>query len=212
MPPPVSPAPLIKWWGQKFNLSSFLWGTYRNSFFQFPLCSRGFNNVRRVSCQSKSMPIKIQSHPLFVYLFPCGKIFLPMYLTHECSEVSKRDLGIHGGNGGIPSQGHHWETCFKKREALKDSLEQDEPFPAKRISKRNKRASVCTSEPKGRMPRADTVIYHTYPQMHLSISQHVFFLHRSEQNKPIEGNVRGIIWIILLCVWSKYRTVPWFCF
>lgn len=187
---PLFPAPLIKLWGQNFNFRSFLWGTYRNSLFQFPLCStRGFNNVRKVSFQSKSMPIKIQSHPLFVYLFLCRKIFLPMYLTHECSEVSKRDLRSPRWEWG---ESLFRNTTERVAEALKDSLEQDEPFPARR-ARETKRVSIYTREPKSRMTRADTVIsYHTHPQMYLSISQHVF-LHRSGQNKPTWRKIWGVL-------------------
>lgn len=156
---PLFPAPLIKLLGQNFNFGSFLWGTYKNSLFQCPLYLRGFHTVRRVSCQRKSMPIKIQSHPGWNSY---RKFFLPMYLIHGCSEVSKRNPGWKQGD---PLSG-------RVAEALKYSLEQDEPFPAKRASKENWWASICTSEPKSRMPRAGAVIsYHTScPQMHLRMS------------------------------------------
>lgn len=124
--PPVFPAPLIKLWGQNLNFRSFLGGTYRNSLFQFPLCLRGFNSVRKVSCQIKPMPIKIQSHPLLVYLFSCRKTFLLTYLTSFSENKGSQESTVGMGESLLR------DTTGRVAEDLNDSLEQGEPFPGKK--------------------------------------------------------------------------------
>lgn len=126
MSPPVFQAPLIKLWGQNLNFRAFLGGTYRNSLFHFPLYLRGFNSVRKVSCQIKPMPIKIQSHPLLVYLFPCRKIFLLMYLTSFSEQKGSQESTVGMGESLLR------DTTGRVAEDLNDSLEQDEPFPEKK--------------------------------------------------------------------------------
>lgn len=114
---PLFPAPLIKLWGQNFNFRSFLWGTYRNSLFQFPLCStRGFNNVRKVSFQANPCPSRSNLiHCLFI-CFSAGRFSCQCTWPMSAQRWAKGISEVHGGNGGITFQEHHWESCrsFKR--------------------------------------------------------------------------------------------------